>query len=383
MQIARIAISGKKVTNKCQKSGILCHIDRFDTYRYGEIMAKKNQKAVPGALEEHPLASFDLGNAGAKIKTISIAEEFRSIAGRLSRNRAFGDIKSPLVFTFDDETLVFGDEARDLIDGEPIAFTDMSRYTTGFYRKLFAAALWRSFRHIATEGIVYPTIACSIPVSEYADGKADDVKKNIQGTYEIHGLDGITLHAEIQPTNVIIIPEGAGSYFQALYAPGSGLASREVAIIDIGFYTTDLTIWNKGNYVTGSARSAKHGVRQVATAVYQFLRLKYAYEGDLWAVDSALDAGCIDVGNKCRGFAEERDNAYADLLNDVFAFYRSSKGSRTPGAVIISGGGAQGVYKFLPDNLRDEGWRVITNARRANADGGFLFLTQREAAKVK
>jgi len=346
-------------------------------------MTKKENKPMTATLEEHPLASFDLGNAGAKIKTADVAEEFRSIAGRLSRNRAFGEIKSPLVFTFNEETLVFGDDARDLIDGEPIAYTDMSRYTAGFYRQLFAAALWRSFRHIAIKGVVYPTIACSIPVSEYADGKGDEVKKNVEGTYDIHGLDGITLHAVVQPNQVVIIPEGAGSYFQALYAPDSGLASREVAVIDIGFYTTDLTIWNKGSYVTGSAKSAKHGVRQVAAAVYQFLRLKYNYEGDLWAVDSALSAGCIDVGNKCRGFTEERDTAYANLLNDVFAFYRSNKGSRTPGAILISGGGAEGVYKFLPDNLRDEGWRVITNARRANADGGYRFLQQREAAKAK
>lgn len=330
-----------------------------------------------------PLASYDLGNAGAKITTADVSTEFRSIAGRLSKSRAFGELKSQLVFGFEGETLVFGDEARDLIDGEPIAYTDLSRYTDGFYRKLFAAALWRSFRPMATEGVVYPIVACSIPVSEYADGKADEVKKNIAGPYVIDGLDGISLHVNVQPENTVIIPEGAGSYFQALYAPGSGLAGREVAIIDVGFYTTDLTIWNKGNYVTGSARSAKHGVRQVASAVHQHLRQNNRYEGDLWAVDSALEAGCIQIGSRCVGFTDQRDNAYADLLDDVIAFYRSNKGSRTPGATILSGGGAESLYGFLPDALKDEGWRVATNPRRANADGGYLFLEQRQRAKEK
>ncbi len=329
-----------------------------------------------------PLASYDLGNAGAKIRTADLAVEFRSIAGRLSKSRTFGEMKSPLVFTFEGETLVFGDDTRDLIDGEPIAYTDMSRYTDGFYRKLFAAALWRSFHHVATEGIVYPVVACSIPVSEYADGKADEVKKNVAGSYVIDGQDGITtLYVNVQAENILILPEGAGSYFQALYAPGSGLAAREVAILDIGFYTTDLIIFNKGTYVTGSARSAKHGVRQVAGTVHQYLRQQYNYEGDLWAVDSALETGCLDIGNKCRSFADQRDEAYADLLDDILVFYRSTKGSRTPGAVVLSGGGAEGVYKFLPDVLRDEGWRVAANPRRANADGAYLFLEQRERAK--
>ena len=75
------------------------------------------------------------------------------------------------MFSFEGETLAFGDEARDLIDGEPVAYTDMSRYTDGFYRKLFAAALWRSFRPDGNRGHHLPHYCLSIPVSEYADGK--------------------------------------------------------------------------------------------------------------------------------------------------------------------------------------------------------------------
>jgi len=345
-------------------------------------MAKKQSQSPTPHL--YTLASYDLGNAGAKIKTADLETEFRSIAGRLSKSRTFGDIKSPLVFSFESETLVFGDDTRDLIDGLPVAYTDMQRYTDGFYRKLFAAALWRSFRSLATEGIVYPTIACSIPVSEYADGKADEVKKNVIGDYVIDAIDrSLSLYVKVTPQNLLIIPEGAGSYFQALYANESGLASREVAILDIGFYTTDLTIWNRGNYVTGSARSAKHGVRQVAEDVYRYLRTTHGYESDLWAVDSELAVGCLQIGNECHSFAEQRDNAYADLLDDLIAFYRSNKGARTPSAVILSGGGAEGVYRFLPEQLKSEGWRVASNPRRANADGGYQFLVQREATKAK
>jgi plasmid segregation protein ParM len=257
----------------------------------------------------------------------------------------------------------------------------MRRYVEGFYRKLFAAALWRSFRSLATEGVLYPVMVCSIPVSEYADGKAEEVKQNVVGPYVMDGLDGVSLYVTITPENLVIIPEGAGSYFQALYTPGSNLASREVAIVDIGFYTTDLVIFNKGNYVAGTARSSKHGVQQVAAAVHHFLRQQYRYEGDVWTVDNELSAGAINIGNRCFDFTEQRDNAYCDLMDDILTFYRSSKGSRTPSAVVLSGGGAEGVYKFLSEDLKDEGWRVATNPRRANAEGAYLFLEQRQRAK--
>jgi hypothetical protein len=345
------------------------------------MSAKPKKQAPKSASSIHPLASFDLGNATAKIKTAALATEFRSIAGRLSRNQRFGDIISPLVFGFEGDNLAFGDEARDLIDGEPVAYTDMRRYVDGFYRRLFAAALWRSFQPLATEGVLYPVVVCSIPVSEYADGKAEEVKQNIVGPYVMDGLDGVSLYVTIAPENLVIIPEGAGSYFQALYTPGSNLASREVAIVDIGFYTTDLVIFNKGNYVAGSARSTKHGVRQVASAVHQFLRQQHHYEGDVWAVDNELESGAINIGNKCHTFIEQRDDAYAELMDDILTFYRSNKGSRTPGAVVLSGGGAEGVYRLLPEGLKDEGWRVATNPRRANAEGAYLFLEQRQRAK--
>jgi plasmid segregation protein ParM len=327
------------------------------------------------------LASFDLGNASAKIATATLKTDFRSIAGRLSRARRFGDLKSPLVFSFEGETLVFGDEARDLIDGEPVAYTDMTRYTSGFYRKLFAAALWRAFQDIAPEGVVYPTVVCSIPVIEYAAGRADEVRKNICGSYVIEGYNGKTLYAHVKASEIVIVPEGAGSYFQAISA-GNGLGAQEVAILDIGFYTTDLTIFNQGNYVAGSARSAKHGVRQVADAVHYNLVARHDYEGDLWAVDNVLEVGEINIANQCVQFREVRDQAFQNLVADLLTFYRSSKGSRSPAAVLLSGGGATGAYSFLPDDLRAQGWGIVPgDPRRANVDGAFLFLQQRESKR--
>src|SRR4051812_45262522 len=119
-------------------------------------MAKTKARLINPAAETGGydlVASFDLGNAVSKIRTECLSADFRSISGRLSTNKAFGDVRSPLAFNFDGEDLVFGDDARDMIDGEPSAYTDMRRYTDGFYRKLFAAALWRAFRDVATDGV--------------------------------------------------------------------------------------------------------------------------------------------------------------------------------------------------------------------------------------
>ena len=209
------------------------------------------------------------------------------------------------------------------------------------------------------------------------------MKKNVAGGYTINGLNGVSLYANVSSDNLIIIPEGAGSYFQALYAPGSGLASREVAILDIGFYTTDLTIWNKGNYVTGSARSAKHGVRQVASEVYQHLRQQYRYEGDLWAVDSALEAGCIDIGNKCRSSLISATMlmriCWMMCWPSIIRARAAARQVRSSSVAAVQ----MASTSSCPTRCAMKAGASQQNPRRANADGAYLFLEQRERAKDK
>jgi plasmid segregation protein ParM len=335
-------------------------------------MAPKQKNPPVVDLAAEPLASFDLGNSHVKVKTASESSDFRSILGRLSRARRLGDLHTDLVFTFEDETLVFGDEVRDLCDGQPVAFTDRRRYTSGFYRKLAAAALWRAFRSIACDGVIYPKIVFSIPVMEYADGVADQVRDLLAGEYRIDGQNGVTLYAKLEKSNLKGLPEGAGEYFRAV-AAGGGLGGLPVAVIDIGYYTTDLVLFNRGQYVTGAARSLPKGARFVAERVHNWLKRTYKYRGDVYAVDSALKDEVIQVGANCINLREEKGAGYADLLDEIITWYYSSIGDVTPGAVLLGGGGGEPAFKYVPEELKAEGWRV-GGGRRGNVEGAFLYL---------
>lgn len=347
-------------------------------------MSKTNVKHTIITSSVTPLISVDLGNATSKGATDDQQVGYRTIFGRISRASKLGRITSQLAFQFQGEHWIFGDEARDLGEGEPNSFTDMTRYTEGgFYRILVASMLWRLLQEQCGNGVIFPMLVCSIPATEFAAGVAETVKSVITGDYEITSVDGDrTLYVVIKPENVIIIPEGAGSYFYGLKLT-EGLGAQEAAILDVGFYTTDLVIFNRKGYVPGSAHSCRYGVRSVAEAVQRHLRRTEDYHGDLWAVDSALDVGMIALGNRCVEFSAARDEAYRELLANLEVFYRSNKGSRTPGIILLSGGGATGVYKQLPQKLIDSGWRVVSgDPRRANVDGGLLFLKERQQRKA-
>lgn len=347
-----------------------------------EKMSKRKVESVIVETYESPLASFDMGNANSKVATADLKDEFRSILGRLSRARRFNVDKLP-VFIYEGQAYVYSDAGRDYMDNEPISFNDMTRYTDVRYRRLFVAALWHSFNHLATDGVLYPIIVSSIPASLYAgNDQVEAVKANLTGPYEIDGLDGRTLHCVVHPNNLLIIPEGVGSYFQALYLD-KRIAVSEAAILDVGFYTTDLIFHNKGVYIAGSARSTKHGVRQVAESVHRHLQAADDFQGDVPTVDNALESGSIQIANRCVNVTEQRDLAYAELADEIIAFYLANRGSRQPATVLLSGGGATGVFRALPEKLLNEGWRVVSgDPRRANVDGAFQFLQAREARKV-
>lgn len=335
---------------------------------------------LPGS---EPLLSLDLGNAYTKVASdrwlnTDLPSEFRSISGRLSKARRHGDYRSPLLFDFEGESWVFGDDVRRLCDGDPTFYTDMSRYTSGFYRRLAAASFWLALSHLAGQGLVVPRVVSSIPVQEFSDGRADLVRQTLAGEYLISSLDGETLHLDVRPENLTIIPEGVGAYTLAL-SQAVGAGSREVAVLDVGFYTSDLTIFDRGVYAAGAAASAKIGIGQVAEKVAAFLRRDYRYNGDVWAVDARLDDGCIQIGRECVQFSDVRDASYSDLVDDLVRFYFSKRGSRVPAVVLLTGGKSGALYPFLSDDLlASSSWRVM--GARGNVDGGLLFL-QKKAAR--
>jgi len=242
--------------------------------------------------ESTPLYSFDLGNGFCKLRSHQVSAEYRSIYGVLSRRNTLVNVADRLVIQLDDTKYVFGDDVRLLCDTEPTALTSRIRYTSDRYRLLFSSALWRTFGHMAGDGVLYPRGVISIPVGEFNVQKDKEVRQLLQGEYQIHGLNGASLYAQIRPNDLIIIPEGLGTFWLAAFLDNGSMDERfavgSTAIVDIGFYTTDVVLMQDGVYVVGGAQSADIGMGTVAAAVLEDLRRQGAYGLDVWQVDEAM-----------------------------------------------------------------------------------------------
>jgi hypothetical protein len=100
----------------------------------------------------------------------------------------------------------------------------------------------------------------SIPVGEFNVQKDKEVRDLLQGEYQIHGLSGATLYAHLAANDLIIIPEALGTFWLAAFAPDRTMYEH-TAVVDIGYYTTDVVLMQDGAYVVGGAQSAdRHGI---------------------------------------------------------------------------------------------------------------------------
>jgi hypothetical protein len=331
--------------------------------------------------EGKPLYAFDLGNGFCKLRSRHVSAEFRSIYGVLSRRNTLVNIAEKLVIQLDETKYVFGDDVRLLCDTEPTALTSRIRYTSDRYRLLFASALWRTFGHLVGEGVLYPRGVISIPVGEFNVQKDKEVRQLLQGAYQIGGLNETTLYVQIRPDDLIIIPEGLGTFWLAAFHENGEMDERfavgNTAVIDIGFYTTDVVLMQNGMYVVGGAQSADIGMGTVAAAVLEELRRQGAYGLDMYQVDEVLGVPAITINGQTYDLSQSVDLELSALAERILNFVNSTLRGKNIRTVLLGGGGAALLHPYLSGASANP-WLLSSATRRGNVDGAFAFLVRRE-----
>ena len=354
-------------------------------------MAKQTKDALKNPVREvnllsakneaRPLFSFDLGNGFCKIRSINESAEYRSIYGVLSLRNTLVNAADRLVIEFNGTRYVFGDDVRLLCDTEPTALTSRIRYTSDRYRLLFASALWRAFGASASEGVLYPRGVISIPVGEFNVQKDKEVRKLLEGDYAINGLNSATLYVQVRPNDLIIIPEGLGTFWlEAFDAEGNMLeqfAHGSTAVVDIGFFTTDVVLMQDGVYVVAGAQSADIGMGTVAVAVLEDLRRQGAYGLDVWQIDELLDQKSTIINGQEYLLHPSIDKALSALAERILNFVNTTVRGKNIRTILLGGGGAALLQPYLSINS-GVSWRLSADPRRGNVEGAFKFLWRRE-----
>jgi len=339
-------------------------------------MTKKAQPAAQRNASQITALSVDIGNAYSNLQADNgIADDWRSVQGIVSNASRLNALPFDSAITYDGAVRVFGQAAlTHAAHIEDYPTTD--RYTSKFYKRLFAFALHRTYGIRFADSPFYPHVIASIPAREFSiEARVQQVRENLTGPYMITSTQQTCLQVDILPDNLTIIPEGAGAFYSMVRSVKNQPAEYGTwLVLDLGYLTADVVGFRDSDYMPDMANSsAELGIRFIADRIAKFIRGNGGPALDPSHYDSQLLCDTISVNGRNYEIKGARTVAATELAERVTRFITKVASDQAISGVILAGGGAELIRPFI----QLEGLPVpivAPNPRRANVEGAYLMI---------
>ncbi len=236
-----------------------------------------------------------------------------------------------------------------------VSFTlDQDRMITDFVR-LFALTVAGLFAADKEGPAETPLrIVSGLPVGffkQYHDRFREALKGRHTITY--HSPDGNRLTRKLVVEAVQLLPQPMGAVLNLLMdANGritdTELARQKIGVVDIGFRTTDYTVFDKLRYIERSSRTMDSGIAKAYAVIAGKLHEKSGVNVELYRLFDAVQKGAIKMRGQGFNFAKIRDQIYAQLAatiaGDMDRLWANDWDIDT---IVLSGGGCRDLAAHL------------------------------------
>lgn len=217
-------------------------------------------------------------------------------------------------------------------------------------------------------------LVTGLPVSWYDD--REELIDALQGrhSYRVNG-EAITVMIE----EVHVVPQPFGTLFSALLTERGilgdpeNLADREVAIVDVGTYTTDYALSDALRYIETRSGSTDAAMAQVYRLLQREVERTYDIDIDLAEAERAARDGAISTYGDALNVSPQVKAAIDDVAATIVADAESlwPDRGRTFAQILVTGGGAPLIYGALVDVFPHAA--LVTEPQMANADGFYRY----------
>ncbi|QEK12559.1 ParM/StbA family protein [Crassaminicella thermophila] len=116
-------------------------------------------------------------------------------------------------------------------------------------------------------------IVTGTPISDYREQK-DQIEMYLRGKYKVKVTEEEQKEIEIE--NVKVFPEGAGAYFSKILNMNGEVCDKELAttkvgIVDIGYKTTNISVFDNLKFVDKLSATFNFGIHQAFNMIYKRL----------------------------------------------------------------------------------------------------------------
>ncbi|MCP3874322.1 MAG: ParM/StbA family protein [Desulfobacteraceae bacterium] len=271
--------------------------------------------------------------------------QFRSLLGDESST-------SNLHITFEDKSYFLGSYAE--MQSNIRDFTlDQEKLIENFV-KIFAVAA----AGICTDTLAPINIVSGLPVG-YLKRDSKKFKEAIRGTHEItfHNNDGKDVTKRVTIDKIHIIPQPIGSIFNLIFDDkgkirDKSLATQKLGVVDIGFKTTDFSIFDHLQYIERGSSTMDTGISKCFSVIANKLRQESNINIELYRIFQFIESGMIKIRGKEYNISNLKKRVYthaaAAIASDLNRLWENDWDIDS---IILSGGGSVELSEFLSPNI--------------------------------
>ena len=296
---------------------------------------------------------IDVGFGFTKVSNGRESHIFQSIIGDpvdIQFKTSFGnnDFVNNLHVTIDGKSYFVGEYAAN--QSMVREFTlDQDRLISDFVKILAmtAAGVY------AEDGITLNVIS-GLPVA-YLSHDHELFARSLEGDHTItyHFTDGRVERKSLKINNVQLMPQPLGSVFNILMDDNGRVVNRDlqnqkIGVIDIGFKTTDFTVFDHMKYVERSSSTTDFGISRCFLSIAEKLKKESGIQIELYRLFNSIESGHIKVRGKEYNIANLRDRVFEYASREIMSsMERLLRDEWDIDYVILTGGGSKALYEYL------------------------------------
>lgn len=185
------------------------------------------------------------------------------------------------------------------------------------------------------------------------------LKEMILGVHDItfHHTDGQDVKKRIRIDKIHVIPQPIGSIFNLLFDEQGKIKNRELAtqklgVVDIGFKTTDFSIFDHLHYIERGSLTMDTGISKCFSVIANKLRQESNMNIELYRMFKFIESGMIKIKGKEYNISNLKKRVYTHAASAIASdLNRLWENDWDMDSILLSGGGSVELAKYLSPNI--------------------------------
>jgi len=201
-------------------------------------------------------------------------------------------------------------------------------------------------------------LVTGLPVG-YLKRDSQPLKEMLQGIHEItyHSANGQDETKRVHIDKIHVIPQPIGSIFNLIFdeygkIKDKDLATQKLGVVDIGFKTTDFSIFDHLQYIERGSATMDTGIAKCFNVVASKLRQESNINIELYRIFKYIQSGMIKIKGKEYNVINLKKRVYSHAASAIASdLNRLWENDWDIDSIILSGGGSVELAEYLSPNI--------------------------------